>query len=113
MLQGKAALGMGAAFTGDGECLAVLAGRAPRTALVTLWPGFQEGALQGHPGWSVLLEGKRPRAARLTRSPGEVGVTVSWQVDGKVLRRGSLTPCRREALLDHPRRPARALNPVG
>lgn len=91
-LQGKAELGMGAAYTGDGDGLAVLSGRAPRTALVTLWPGLKEGALQGHPGWSVLLEGKRPRAARLTRSPGEVGVTVSWQVDGKALRRGSLTP---------------------
>ncbi|MDO9022565.1 MAG: hypothetical protein Q8S73_33480 [Deltaproteobacteria bacterium] len=91
-LPGKVELGMSAAYTGDGDSLAVLSGRAPRTALVTLWPSYADGALPGHPGWSVLLEGKKPREARLTRSPGPVGVTVSWRIDGKALRRGSLTP---------------------
>lgn len=88
----KPELGLSAAYTGDGEALAVLAGAAPRTGHVTLWRTFAEGALEGHPGWQVLLEGKMPRAARVTRSPGGVGVTVSWQVDGRALRKGTLTP---------------------
>lgn len=91
-LPAKVELGVSAAYTGDGESLAVLSGRAPRTAMVSLWPTFENGALPGHPGWSVLLEGKKPREASVTRSPGPVGVTVSWKVDGKALRRGSLTP---------------------
>lgn len=91
-LPAKVELGVSAAYTGDGEALAVLCGKAPRTALVTLWRSYPDGALAGHPGWSVLLDGKKPREARLTRSPGLVGVTVSWRIDGKALRRGSLTP---------------------
>ncbi len=91
-LAAKPDLGASAAYTGDGDALAVLCGKAPRTAHVTLWRSFAEGARSGHAGWQVLLEGKAPRAARVTRSPGSVGVTVSWQVDGKALRRGTLTP---------------------
>lgn len=89
----KVELGVSAAYTGDGEALAVLCGRPPRTALVTLWGSYRGGPAEaGHAGWSVLLEGKKPREARVTRSPGAVGVTVSWRVDGQALRRGSLTP---------------------
>lgn len=91
-LPGKPELGASAAYTGDGEALAVLCGKAPRTGHVTLWRGFAEGEVAGHAGWQVLLEGKAPRAAKVTRGPGPVGVTVSWTVDGKSLRRGSLTP---------------------
>jgi hypothetical protein len=91
-LAAKVELGVSAAYTGDGDTLAVLCGKGPRTALVTLWSSFPRGALPGHAGWQVLLEGKRPREARLSRSPGAVGVTVSWRADGKALRRGSLTP---------------------
>ena len=91
-LSAKVELGVSAAYTGDGDRLAVLCGKAPRTAQVTLWGSFLEGALPGRPGWQVLLEGKKPREARLSRAPGEVGVTVSWRCDGKALRRGSLTP---------------------
>ncbi|MDB4928132.1 MAG: hypothetical protein JWM10_616 [Myxococcaceae bacterium] len=91
-LAAKVELGVSAAYTGDGHALAVLCGRAPRTALVKLWTSYAGGELGGHPGWSVLLEGKKPREARVARAPGEVGLTVSWRVDGKALRRGSLTP---------------------
>ncbi len=91
-LDANAVLGASAAYTGDGDALAVLCGKAPRTAHVTLWRSLAEGALAGHAGWQVLLDGKSPRAAKVTRSPGRVGVTVSWQVDGKALRRGTLTP---------------------
>jgi hypothetical protein len=91
-LAAKVELGVSAAYTGDGAALAVLSGRAPRTALVQLWSSFARGALGGHAGWSVLLEGKKPREARVARAHGNVGLTVSWKVDGKVLRRGSLTP---------------------
>ncbi len=88
----KIELGVSGAYTGEGDGLAVLCGKAPSTALVTLWRSLGGGALAGHAGWSVLLEGKKPREARLARSPGAVGLTVSWRVDGKPLRRGSLMP---------------------
>jgi len=91
-LDANAVLGASAAYTGDGDALVVLCGKAPRTGHVAVWRSFAEGARESHAGWQVLLEGKAPRAARVTRSPGRVGVTVSWQVDGKALRRGTLTP---------------------
>jgi hypothetical protein len=91
-LAAKVELGVSAAYTGDGDGLAVLCGRAPRTALLSPWRSLAVGEVPGHPGWSVLLEGRRPRAARVARAPGAAGFTVSWRVDGKALRRGSLTP---------------------
>ncbi len=90
---GRRAVGVSAAFTGDGHTVATLVGAAPRRVRIALHDALDDAPWSAAtPSWTLPLDGTKPSSARLARAPDPIGLCVTWDVDAPRAPRGLPLP---------------------